>query len=259
MNARQHKSKTLAWRKIAANYDEERLEASFPAMLLDEYIKQKVKLIGNGDILDFGAGSGALAIPLAISGNHVTAIEPTTPMRRLLERQRAELGLGVAVLEKMADLRRTARFDIVLCINVLDHVHGFNSAVKQLFTATKKGGFALISVPHPLKDLGDWRKHRNRGVWLYRDYVLKDYLREGICVKTRENRHGDVIAKGVPSYHRCVSTYHNAICRAGFKVETIYEPRPSRKFARRLPILYSKASRIPYFLVFECRKPRGTL
>ena len=41
---------------------------------------------------DIGAGAGALAVPLASMGGHVTAVEPSGPMRGALVRYAQESG-----------------------------------------------------------------------------------------------------------------------------------------------------------------------
>ena len=53
------------------------------------------------------------------------------------------------------------KFDIVLCLNVLEHVYDFETAINNIHKALKKGGVAIVAVPtfYPLHDEpGDyWR------------------------------------------------------------------------------------------------------
>jgi SAM-dependent methyltransferase len=45
-------------------------------------------------------------------------------------------------------------FDIVLCLNVLEHVYDYQKAIDNIYTALKKGGVAVVAVPtfYPLHD-----------------------------------------------------------------------------------------------------------
>lgn len=51
-------------------------------------------------VLDIGAGPGTLAVPLAVRGCRVTAVEPSPPMRRALAEYADRTGVTVAVLEQ---------------------------------------------------------------------------------------------------------------------------------------------------------------
>ncbi|MGH3868849.1 MAG: hypothetical protein ACRDQ4_22570 [Pseudonocardiaceae bacterium] len=134
-----------------------------------------------------------------------------------------------------------------------------DATIARLASWTRIGGRLLLVVPHPLKDYGDWHRDPPGGDAIsYRFYVLHDYLREGVCLKTRENRHGQVTARDVPSHHRTISSYFNALLRHGFDVREMVEPAPAAADADTEPVLYAKSSRIPYFLLFDCRRQGPT-
>lgn len=69
-----------------------------------------------------------------------------------------EFGHKILDVTKM---RYKEEFDIILCMNVLEHVFDFHNAVKNIYMALKPDGVALIFVPvfYPLHDepMNYWR------------------------------------------------------------------------------------------------------
>lgn len=64
-------------------------------------------------------------------------------------------------------------FDIILCVNVLEHVYEYEKAVKNIHAALKKGGTAIIAVPfiYPLHDEpGDY--------WRFTEHTLRKVFSE---------------------------------------------------------------------------------
>ncbi len=59
-------------------------------------------------------------------------------------------------------------FDVILCLNVLEHVYEYDKAVKNIHRALKKGGTAVVAVPvmYPLHDEpGDY--------WRFTEHALR--------------------------------------------------------------------------------------
>lgn len=59
-------------------------------------------------------------------------------------------------------------FDVILCLNVLEHIYDYQKAVDNLYRALKKGGTLIIAVPfaYPLHDEpGDY--------WRFTEHALK--------------------------------------------------------------------------------------
>lgn len=64
-------------------------------------------------------------------------------------------------------------FDIILCLNVLEHVYKYDKAIKNIYKALKKGGVAVIAVPafYPLHDEpGDY--------WRFTEHSLRILLKD---------------------------------------------------------------------------------
>lgn len=62
-----------------------------------------------------------------------------------------EFGHPILDVTKM---RNKEEFDIILCLNVLEHVYDYETAISNMHRALKKGGTLIIAVPafYPLHD-----------------------------------------------------------------------------------------------------------
>jgi len=104
-------------------------------------------------ILDFGAGTGRLAIPLAARGHRVTAVEPSGAMLTVLRRKATNAGWDIDTIETpMKGFTGDGSFDLALCVfSVIayvlteeDLVASFQAAASGL----RPGGLFLVDVPH---------------------------------------------------------------------------------------------------------------
>lgn len=65
-------------------------------------------------------------------------------------------------------MKNKDEFDVILCLNVLEHVYEFQKAVDNIHRALKKGGVAVVAVPtiYPLHDEpGDY--------WRFTEHALR--------------------------------------------------------------------------------------
>ncbi len=240
------------WEAIAKNYEVERDTLSFPALLIDGLV---CKLLGNGAgraLLDYGAGSGTLSRLSCRQGYRVLAYDPMPEMRAIFERLTPHDAYGAIALLADASAIPGSTFDVILCINIFDHVLDIPAVLSRFRDALKPNGRLILSIPHPLKNLGGWVKEQHQGEWRYLYYRLNDYLKEGEVKRSREDVNGNLIISEVVSQHRTISTYYNWIIEAGFTVERMYEPAPEPEDESRFPILYTQCVRIPYFWILDC-------
>lgn len=94
----------------------------------------------NARTLDFGAGGGQFACPLAERGADVLALEPD---RHLREHIRSR---GVASVGNPAEVADRS-IDYVYTLNVLEHIEDDVAALRQLRAKLKNDGVLLIYVP----------------------------------------------------------------------------------------------------------------
>lgn len=110
---------------------------------LCEYINP---IIGKqGSVLDVGAGSGGYTIAFASSGHKVVAVEPNLSVPAMDDR-----------VEVLHDSWPTAqlkgrRFDVILCVQVLEHIVQPVEAVRQMLEHLTVGGLLYLEIPS-----GDW-------------------------------------------------------------------------------------------------------
>jgi 2-polyprenyl-3-methyl-5-hydroxy-6-metoxy-1,4-benzoquinol methylase len=101
-------------------------------------------------IVDFGAGTGRLSIPLADLGFDVVAVDPCAEMLNQLE-QKKQRGEIHAVCSKMEDFASNEQFDVALCVfTVLLYLLDDETLTKALTAAhssLKSGGILLLDIP----------------------------------------------------------------------------------------------------------------
>ncbi len=106
-------------------------------------------------IIDFGAGTGRLAIPLAREGFRVHAVEPSGPMLSQLVAKSSREADPDAITTEQRDMQSyTGRgeFDVALCVfTVLIYVTTvpeLRAVLKAMSDALRPGGRLLIDLPH---------------------------------------------------------------------------------------------------------------
>lgn len=100
-------------------------------------------LEGSRTVIDVGAGFGALALPLARRGFHVTAIEPSPTMARAVREGAAGAGPGTVTVVEAAwgEVPLSAR-DVVLCARVCGLLD--RPDVLAGFTALARRGVVVV-------------------------------------------------------------------------------------------------------------------
>jgi SAM-dependent methyltransferase len=123
----------------------------FYSALTDVTIEQIITTVQPpARIVDFGAGTGRLAIPLSACGFEVVAVEPSKGM---LEQLRTKPGSSevTCFTGKMQDFETDTLFDMAVCvftvlIYLLDE-DSLRSSLKSAYWALHPGGNLLIDIP----------------------------------------------------------------------------------------------------------------
>ena len=99
-------------------------------------------------ILDIGCGGGLVAEPMARLGARVTGIDPTTRNIEVAKLHAAQSGLSIdyrsVVAESLAEAGE--KFDIVLCLEVVEHVPDVGQFVRVLRQLLAPGGLLIVST-----------------------------------------------------------------------------------------------------------------
>jgi SAM-dependent methyltransferase len=103
-------------------------------------------------IIDFGAGTGRLTLPLAEAGYRVVAVEPCAEMLSVLESKTKEANLTIETIQgRMQDAALAAPCDLALCVfTVIAYITDEASLCRSFqaaASALQPGGLLLLDVP----------------------------------------------------------------------------------------------------------------
>ena len=115
-----------------------------------EYIKQKCGGSLQGKkILDIGCGGGILAEALALEGAQVTAIDKAGPGLEVAKLHLLESGLDIdyqnITAEEFSE-KSKSKFDVICCLEMLEHVPSPNSVINACSDLVKKSGDVFFST-----------------------------------------------------------------------------------------------------------------
>lgn len=140
------------WDKRAKNFNE-----SMTAMrTLTKNQLQRIQLKPEDTVLDIGAGTGRLAIPIAKRVKHVTAVEPSTVMFSFLESnaKKADIQNLTAINLSCEDLlleENIQPHDIVFASHSL-FMANISEVLQQMDKLAKKGVYLFLSASHWMND-----------------------------------------------------------------------------------------------------------
>lgn len=101
-------------------------------------------------VLDVGCGGGILSDSMARNGAHVTGIDLSTKALRVAQLHALEAGTpNVTYREISAEAlaaEMPAQFDVVTCMEMLEHVPDPSSVVRACSTLVKPGGWVFFST-----------------------------------------------------------------------------------------------------------------
>ncbi|MDO8650859.1 MAG: bifunctional 2-polyprenyl-6-hydroxyphenol methylase/3-demethylubiquinol 3-O-methyltransferase UbiG [Undibacterium sp.] len=113
-----------------------------------EWINNRVSLAGK-NVIDIGCGGGILAESMAKKGAKVTGIDLSDKALKVADLHGLESGISVRYekisAEEMAN-RETEQYDIVTCMEMLEHVPDPTSIVKACAKLVKPGGHVFFST-----------------------------------------------------------------------------------------------------------------
>lgn len=106
-------------------------------------------------MLDVGCGGGILSEAMAKAGAQVTALELAGDVMHIAREHAASSGLMIDYrLESVEDhaAAQSATYDVITCLEMLEHVPDPASVIKSIRTLLKPGGRAIFSTinRHPM-------------------------------------------------------------------------------------------------------------
>lgn len=113
-----------------------------------DYIDRAARLAGKR-VLDVGCGGGLLSEAMASAGAQVTGIDLGTMPLRVAELHTLESGVSVTYRQVAAETlaaEQPASFDVVTCMELLEHVPDPTATVTACAQLTRPGGWCFFST-----------------------------------------------------------------------------------------------------------------
>jgi len=115
-----------------------------PEYRYDEWLVEAERRVGRGRLLEIGAGSGAFVRVALRRGWSVSANEVSDTGLSRLRETGAEVFDGTVEAARFPD----AAFDLVVSLEVLEHLPEPSGHLKELARITRAGGLLLLSTPN---------------------------------------------------------------------------------------------------------------
>ena len=99
-------------------------------------------------VLDLGCGGGFMAEPLARQGAHVIGVDPSAPAIEAAKRHAQASGLSIDYRVGTGEYLPVAEssVDIVVCVDVLEHVRDLDAVIDEIRRVLKPGGLFLFDT-----------------------------------------------------------------------------------------------------------------
>ena len=113
-----------------------------------DWIREKVDLAGK-QVIDVGCGGGILAESMANAGAAVTGIDKAGAALSVARLHQAESGANVEYIESTAEEmaeEKAGSFDVVTCLEMLEHVPDPSLVIKACHDLVKPGGHVFFST-----------------------------------------------------------------------------------------------------------------
>ncbi|RUO36569.1 bifunctional 2-polyprenyl-6-hydroxyphenol methylase/3-demethylubiquinol 3-O-methyltransferase UbiG [Aliidiomarina sanyensis] len=134
-----------------------------------EFVEQYGLGVAGKDIVDVGCGGGILTEALARAGGRVTGIDMSPDALGVAHLHALEHGLDIRYEQTTAEsfaANHAGQFDVVTCMEMLEHVPDPSAVVRACATLVKPGGRIIFST------LNRTLKAKLLGVYLA-EYVLR--------------------------------------------------------------------------------------
>ncbi len=118
------------------------------SFILSESSAHFGKNIAGMSLLDVGCGGGLISEPMSRLGADVTGIDASNLNIEIAKNHASESGLEISYLNKTAEelAENEAKFDIILALEIVEHVANLEIFLEKLAFLLKPGGIIFIST-----------------------------------------------------------------------------------------------------------------
>ncbi len=109
--------------------------------------KNKKLLLNNLEILDIGCGGGLISEPMARLGGNITAIDASEKNIKVASLHSKKSNLKIKYLNKSPEqLNEVDKFDIILNLEIVEHVDNVDLYLKSCYKLLKKNGLMFTAT-----------------------------------------------------------------------------------------------------------------
>lgn len=144
-----HKESIYLQRWYAEEYDKDRFGGEFGRFLQTQEVETFISLLdgSSGDVLDVGAGTGKLSIPLLFQGRRVTSVDLSSEMLRIAREKAEKEGkiLNSVISDAQLLCFRDNAFECVISSRMLMHLKDWKKGIAEICRVAE--GVVLIDFP----------------------------------------------------------------------------------------------------------------
>ena len=202
----------------------------------------------NKSILDIGCGYGENCVEfIKMGASSVTGLDISVKMLEVAENENTSPNIKY-INKSMTDLNEIAeKYDVIFSSLAVHYIEDFDKLIKDVYNLLNQGGYFIFSQEHPLTTA-----LLTQNYWTCNEeyerihYNLTTYALEG-------ERKVTWIVDGVIKYHRTMSSIINSLSNAGFIINKMLEPIPSKEIMNQYPS-YKRYIHKPDFLLIKAKK-----
>lgn len=142
------------------------------------------------------------------------------------------------------EITNLGKHDVVCSSLTIHYVEDLFSLFSNISRLLDPGSVFLFSMEHPIATANNDEGRINN---LTDGYMLKHYSEEG-------ERTGEWIGAPITKYHHKFMTVMNSLIEAGFVIDKVMEPMPSKRLMKKVPRMKKQVNRPSYLIVRAIRR-----
>jgi len=233
-----------SWSDIAEWYDQLLSAGSGPHQTALDCLDRLIPDVNGCEIVDVACGQGIASRHLASLGARVTGVDASGAMVEIAQRYGTPDGTPIEYL--VDDAQKLSKFedsifDGAVCQLGLMDIEDLQAALSAFHRVLKPAGWFAFVISHPCFLVPDaYKTDSSTGPGL----TITKYFDERFWRSKNPNG-----VRRAGNYHRTMSTYMNALIRAGFGIEIADEPYPNELLAEQQPVY----TQVPIFFAARVR------